>query len=100
MGPVHGSIVNWCGHRYGYRNFDSSDDSKNTLAFDFVTLGELFQNNHHRFGQSPNFAVRWFEIDPTYQVMRALAWLKIIRFSEHRQTARYAPAPQPSAVEG
>ena len=50
MGPIHGAIVNWCGHRYGYRNFESDDVSRNTLVFDFLTMGELFQNNHHRFG--------------------------------------------------
>ena len=32
MGPIHGAIVNWCGHRYGYRNFDSDDVSRNTLV--------------------------------------------------------------------
>ena len=32
MGPIHGAIVNWCGHRYGYRNFDSGDVSRNTLV--------------------------------------------------------------------
>lgn len=97
MGPLHGSIVNWCGHKYGYRNFDSADDSKNTLFFDFITLGELFQNNHHRFGMSPNFAVRWFEIDPAYQVMRALAWAGIIDFGENVQVARMpAEAPKPA----
>lgn len=90
MGPFHGAIVNWCGHRYGYRNFDNGDDSRNTLVLDFITLGELFQNNHHKFGQSPNFAVRWFEIDPAYQVMRVLAWLGIIDFGERAQVARYA----------
>jgi stearoyl-CoA desaturase (delta-9 desaturase) len=78
MGPVHGAIVNWCGHRYGYRNFDNGDVSRNTLPFDFLTAGELFQNNHHKYGMSPNFASRWFEIDPTYQVMRVLAFLRII----------------------
>jgi len=45
MGPIHGAIVNWCGHRYGYRNFENDDVSRNTLVFDFLTLGELFQNN-------------------------------------------------------
>jgi stearoyl-CoA desaturase (delta-9 desaturase) len=78
MGPIHGAIVNWCGHRYGYRNFDLGDVSRNTLAFDFVTAGELFQNNHHKFAMSPNFAARWFEIDPTYLVMKAMHSLGII----------------------
>ena len=89
MGPVHGAIVNWCGHRYGYRNFQNGDDSRNSLIVDVVTLGELFQNNHHRFGQSPNFAVRRFELDPTFQVMRVLAWLGIIDFGEKMQVARF-----------
>jgi len=89
MGPVHGAIVNWCGHRYGYKSFDNGDLSRNTLPFDFLTLGELFQNNHHKYGMSPNFAVRAFELDPTYQVMRALAWLGIIKLAEHPQVARF-----------
>ncbi len=78
MGPVHGAIVNWCGHRYGYATFDNRDQSRNTLAFDFLTFGELFQNNHHQYPSSPNFAVRWFEIDPCYQVIRLLAWIRVI----------------------
>ncbi len=81
MGPIHGAIVNWCGHKYGYANFDNGDQSKNTLPFDFLTAGELFQNNHHKFGMAPNFAVRWFELDPTYQVMRGLSALGIIDMS-------------------
>jgi stearoyl-CoA desaturase (Delta-9 desaturase) len=99
MGPVHGAIVNWCGHRYGYRNFQNGDDSRNTLAFDFLTLGELFQNNHHRFGQSPNFAVRAFELDPTYAAMRVMAWLGIIDFGDKPQVARYEPEPEPADAE-
>ena len=92
MGPIHGAIVNWCGHRYGYRNFNSDDDSTNTLPFDFLTLGELFQNNHHRYGMSPNFAVRGFEVDPTWHVMRLLAFLRVIDLGEHPQIPRYEPA--------
>lgn len=79
MGPLHGSIVNWAGHKYGYRNYpEVADGSRNTLFFDFITLGELFQNNHHRFCTSPNFAMKWWEIDPTYQVIKLLALLHII----------------------
>ncbi len=91
MGPLHGAIVNWCGHKYGYRNFGSHDDSKNTLFFDLVTWGELFQNNHHAYGMSPNFAVRRFEIDPCYQVMRLLARAGIIDMRGAQQ-ARWQPA--------
>lgn len=79
MGPIHGAIVNWCGHRYGYRNFDTKDQSRNTLPFDFLTLGELFQNNHHRQCTRANFAARWFEIDPCYPIIRALSWIGALR---------------------
>jgi stearoyl-CoA desaturase (Delta-9 desaturase) len=82
MGPLHGAIVNWCGHMYGYRNFATRDQSRNTLPFDFVTLGELFQNNHHKFGQALNFAARPWEIDPTYSVIRLFAklgWIRIVK---------------------
>lgn len=81
MGAVHGAIVNWSGHRYGYRNFGLSDASRNSLPIDFLTAGELYQNNHHKFPMSPNFAARWFELDTTYQVMKLLDWVGIIDMS-------------------
>ncbi len=96
LGPIHGAIVNYFGHKLGYRNFDSDDASKNTLVFDVLTAGELFQNNHHKFGQSPNFGVRWFELDPTYQVMKVFNALGLIDMSKS-QIARWTPAT--TAVE-
>lgn len=61
MGPIHGSIVNWFGHKWGYVNHrETNDKSRNTLPVDFLMLGELFQNNHHRFPTKPNFANKWF----------------------------------------
>ncbi len=95
MGAVHGAIVNWGGHRYGYRNFDLGDQSRNTLPIDFLTGGELFQNNHHKFAMSPNFAARWWEIDTTYQVMRLLAWVGVIDLSGAQKMR--LPADGPSA---
>lgn len=79
MGPVHGAIVNWSGHKYGYANFDNNDKSKNSLLLDFLMLGELFQNNHHKLPKRVNFAVKWYEFDPTYPIVKLLHATKIIK---------------------
>jgi len=79
MGPLHGAIVNWCGHKYGYSNHDNDDHSKNSLPWDFLMMGELFQNNHHKKPNSPKFSSHWWEFDPTYPVMKILHWMRIIR---------------------
>lgn len=79
IGPVHGAVVNWCGHKYGYSNYDNNDHSKNSLVWDFLMLGELFQNNHHKHANSVNFAKKWYELDPSYPVIRALDAMKIIK---------------------
>lgn len=80
MGPLQGAIVNWCGHKYGYSNYVNGDHSKNTEPLGIFLLGELFQNNHHQYPTSVNFAKKWFELDPTYQIMRFMNALGIIRF--------------------
>jgi stearoyl-CoA desaturase (delta-9 desaturase) len=105
MGPIHGAIVNWGGHKYGYRNFPVPDRSKNTLVFDFLTLGELFQNNHHQFAMSPRFAARWFEVDPTYPVILLLERLGILRdVSKQRASVKVrdaspaSPPAEPAAL--
>ncbi len=80
MGPLHGSIVNWCGHRYGYTNDrKTNDNSKNTLPIDILMMGELFQNNHHSSPKNIKFSKRWFEIDPGYAITKFLSKIKILR---------------------
>ncbi|MBI1184348.1 acyl-CoA desaturase [bacterium] len=79
MGPVHGAVINWFAHKYGYVNFKVSDTSKNLLPVDFLMLGESYHNNHHKFGSRPNFGYRWFEIDPVYLVIIAFQKLGIIQ---------------------
>jgi len=85
MGPVHGAIVNFAGHKYGYRNYNVGDDSTNTFAVDLVCLGECFQNNHHKFPARANFATKPFEFDATYYVIKffnKLGILKLKRLEE------------------
>jgi stearoyl-CoA desaturase (delta-9 desaturase) len=80
MGPLHGSIVNWCGHRYGYTNDRKTrDNSKNTLPIDILMMGELFQNNHHSRQKNIKFSKRWFEVDPGYAITKFLSKIKILR---------------------
>lgn len=81
MTPIQGAIVNWYGHKYGYRNFETNDRSTNTLAWDVITLGELLQNNHHRFPHRLNFAVTRSERDFTFPIVKALHRLGIINAS-------------------
>ena len=82
MGPLHGSIVNWCGHRYGYTNDKKTiDNSKNTLPVDFLMMGELFQNHHHSKPTNLKFSRRWFEVDPGYIITKFLSKIKIIRLN-------------------
>lgn len=67
MGPVHGTIVNWFAHKYGYTNFKVNNTSRNLLPFDFLMLGESYHNNHHKYPSSVNFGgIRWHEFDPVY----------------------------------
>mgnify|MGYP006266483223 FL=1 len=88
MGPVHGAIINWFSHKYGYVNFKVNDTSKNMLPFDFLMMGEGYHNNHHTYQARANFGgFRWHEIDPTYPVIRVLHALRIIKLRRVPQTA-------------
>jgi len=79
MSPVHGAIINWFAHKYGYRNYEVGDTSKNFLPVDFLMMGESYHNNHHKYGSRANFGgVRWHEWDPTYQVIRILDKIGVI----------------------
>ena len=92
MGAVHGAIVNWGGHKYGYQNFDNRDKSRNSLFVDFLTGGELFQNNHHKLPSRVNFGVKWWELDPTYPVIWTLSKLRIIRLASVAKLQKVAVA--------
>ncbi|MFN5920205.1 MAG: acyl-CoA desaturase [Bacteroidota bacterium] len=89
MGPIQGAVVNWAGHKYGYRNFGEKDHSKNTLIIDFLMLGELFQNNHHHAGARPNFAAKWWEFDPVYPFIRLFNKIGMIKLLPIASNTKY-----------
>jgi stearoyl-CoA desaturase (Delta-9 desaturase) len=79
MGPLHGAIINWFAHKFGYRNFEVEDTSVNLMPFDFLMFGEGYHNNHHKNGTRVNFGVKWYELDPAYPIIRIFDWVKIIK---------------------
>ena len=83
MAPIHGVIINWFGHIYGYVNFKVSDTSKNLFRFDFLMMGEGYHNNHHTHSGRANFGgIRWYEIDITYYIMVILDKLNLIHLKK------------------
>ncbi len=70
-------VINGLGHWWGYRNFETPDESRNLPGYiwNFLTCGESLHNNHHHVQNSPNFSVKRGEIDPGYfyyRVFRAV----------------------------
>jgi stearoyl-CoA desaturase (delta-9 desaturase) len=89
--PVQGWMVNALGHAYGYRNFDTPDQSRNNTLVAWLVLGEGFQNNHHRFPASAQFSWRWWEVDLGFVICRALEAVRLIEIREEG-LAREEPA--------
>jgi stearoyl-CoA desaturase (delta-9 desaturase) len=70
-------VVNGVGHWFGYRNFETPDRSANIVPWAFWVGGEELHNNHHAFPSSATFAIRPFEFDLGWLVIRGLARLKL-----------------------
>lgn len=76
-----GNAVNNCGGHYAYlpgsyRNFDLDDHSVNNPIINLLTPGEGYQNNHHKYPNSPNTAVTEKEWDFVYWVIKTFFEVK------------------------
>jgi stearoyl-CoA desaturase (delta-9 desaturase) len=67
-----GGVINGIGHAIGYRNFEPKDASRNMIPFGIFIAGEELHNNHHTYGTSAKFSVKWWEIDLGWYVIRLL----------------------------
>ena len=67
--------VNSLAHLFGYRNYNTSDDSRNNWFVALVTLGEGWHNNHHADARSARHGHRWFELDLTFSVIQLLEFV-------------------------
>jgi stearoyl-CoA desaturase (Delta-9 desaturase) len=67
--------VNSACHLWGFRPYRSDDQSRNNVVFGILALGEGWHNTHHAFPTSARHGLRWWEVDVSYWVIRALALL-------------------------
>ena len=89
MGPLHGAIINWFAHKYGYINFKQKNTSRNLLPVDVIMMGEAYHNDHHQYPSNANFGVRWFEIDFIYYILLLFNKLHIVRLIPQHYLAEH-----------
>jgi stearoyl-CoA desaturase (delta-9 desaturase) len=71
--------VNSVCHLWGRRPYRGGDESRNNFLFGVLALGEGWHNNHHAFPTSARHGLRWWQIDVSYWVIRALALVGLAR---------------------
>jgi len=90
MGPVHGVIINWYAHKYGYTNFEMNNTSRNLFPVDLFMLGESYHNDHHQYPSSANFGVKWYQVDFVYLIILLFSKIGILKLTPqyHRVSAK------------
>ncbi len=64
--------INSAAHMWGYRNYETREDSRNNWLFALLTNGEGWHNNHHADPRSAQHGHRWWEFDMTYLTLSLL----------------------------
>ena len=82
-------FVNSATHLWGYRNYDTSDNSRNLWWVGLLAWGEGWHNNHHAYQRVARQGHRWWEIDVTYWAIwtmekLGLAW-DVVRLKDVRR---------------
>lgn len=70
----HGTFtINSLSHLIGRRRYQTRDTSRNNWLLALLTMGEGWHNNHHHYMSSCNQGFRWYEIDLSFYILRALS---------------------------
>jgi stearoyl-CoA desaturase (delta-9 desaturase) len=92
-----GGVINGIGHYWGYRNFASSDASKNIVPWGILIGGEELHNNHHAYGTSAKLSSRWYEFDLGWTYIRILETLGLAQVRNVAPTLRSSACRQGDA---
>ncbi len=71
--------VNSVCHIWGRQPFNCRDESRNNAICAILAFGEGWHNNHHAFPTSARHGLRWWELDCSYLVIRALVLVGLAR---------------------
>jgi stearoyl-CoA desaturase (Delta-9 desaturase) len=75
----HGTFtINSLSHMFGSRRYAIADNSKNNGLLAAITMGEGWHNNHHYYQRSVRQGFFWWEIDPTFYLLRAMEALGLV----------------------
>ena len=77
-------VINGVGHYWGYRNFETEDESRNIVPIGLLIGGEELHNNHHAYGSSAKLSSKWWEFDVGWLYIRIMEMLGL---AEVRRTA-------------
>jgi stearoyl-CoA desaturase (delta-9 desaturase) len=84
-------FVNSATHKFGYRNFETEDNSTNCWWVALTTYGEGWHNNHHAHQYSARHGLKPWEIDITWMMIRILEVLGLatnIKLPSEEQLAK------------
>ncbi len=70
-------LINSASHIWGYRNYDTADDSRNLWWAGLLAYGEGWHNNHHAWPRMACYGHRWWEFDITWQSIKFLRLLRL-----------------------
>lgn len=75
----HGTFsINSFTHIWGKQRYETGDDSRNSLLFALLTMGEGWHNNHHYYQSTANNGFFWWEIDLSYYALKLLSVFGIV----------------------
>ena len=72
-------LVNSATHMWGARRFATRDDSRNNWWVALMTFGEGWHNNHHAHPTSARHGLAWYELDPSWILIKILKALGIAK---------------------